>query len=211
MDDDELLALAAAPTASDPITVQTVAGLVAEEIAAHAGGEFDPQAAAALVASQEHRFRPQRPEVLAEELHRLRVWKRLVASARDQVSGPRRRLLESFGFDLDAAVLGRAQLLAEPIGTLTGGWGFDRPGGPPCVLLTSQLPPGLTPWPDAGLPFPVWRAQAAAEAALAKLHARPPVGYSDTGIGRLRVCWTCFQAGNPDGPVVLDEEFWASR
>ncbi|UKD50791.1 hypothetical protein L3Q65_00410 (plasmid) [Amycolatopsis sp. FU40] len=207
MDDDELIALAALPAASDPITARTVAGLVAEEIAAPVAA-FDPAAAAALVASQEHRFRSQRPEALADELHRLRGWKQLVAAARARQSGARRRLLESFGFDLDAAVIGRAQLLTEPAGTLTGGWGFDRPG-PPCVLLTSQLPPDLTPWPDAGLPFPVWRSKASAEAALAALRARPPAGYDD--IGRYFVRWTCFQAGDPDGPVVLDEAFWNGR
>lgn len=211
VDDTELLALAATSSAADPIAAQTVAGLAAEDIAASGGGDFDPAAAAALVASQEHRFRTRPPEALAGELHRLHGWRRLAAEARDRAAGPRRRVLESFVFDIDAAVVSRAQLITEPVGALSGGWGFDRPGGPPCVLLTAQLPPDLTPWPDAGLPFPVWRGKALAEAALADLRARPPAGYSGSDLGRFFVRWTCFQAGEQEGPVVIDEDFWESR
>lgn len=212
MDDSELLALAAAPAASDPVTAQTVTGLVAEDIAALGrGGEFDPADAAALVASQEHRFRPRPPEALAGELDRLRGWQRLVAEARDRADGPRQQLLQSYAYDIHAAVISRAQLITEPVGALSGGWGVDRPGGPPCVLLTSQLPPDLAPWPEAGLPFPLWRERASAEAALADLRARPPEPpYGDSA--RLRTCWTCVQVWDAEqGPVVIDEDFWTGR
>lgn len=210
MDETELLALATSPASSDPIKAQTMAALVAQEIAALGhSNEFDPEEAAVLVGGQEHCLRPRPEKQLAAELYRLRSWQRLVIAARDRLTGPRQYLLQMFNYNINAAVTTRGQAITGPVGTLSGGWIFNWLDGAPGVLLTAQLPPDLRPWPGAGLAFPLWRDRTSAEAALADLLARP---LTSAYLRGYRTGWTCFQVGDLEqGHILIDEDFWASR
>lgn len=154
------------------------------------------------------------------ELIRLRTHHDLVLLARASSTELRQHLLDGYLRDHVSALLSCAQTITSPAPGLPGGWLLRSTTRTVIDPLTSQLPDDLSPPPDAATPFPLWRTEDAAAAALADLRARdwPQWPHSQ----HLMPDWTCVahpvqrtQDGRVDPSIpdyrLIDDAFWADK